>query len=267
MAGANAEPAKESGTVIPDAVWRNAMDGLRRSYRESAALPLCLSILERFAEVNRTKYRTDLAEYLHESKPEDFATAEGGTVLVGTMHGAKGREFDRVDLVLKGYDFREDEKKRVVYVAMTRARNALTIHTDGTCFDGFAPIMSETVRVTGTSGEPERLLIPMTHRDVDLGWFKGKEERTMALRAGDRLTAEGKELRTSDGRTAARFSRAFQMRIGRLREKGYEISDARIRFVLAWKGKEEPKETAILLPEIEAERVRDAPEAGRVAPD
>ena len=253
------EEAVESKTVIPDTVWQTAMERTRRNYRGSTALPLCLRMLERFAEVNRTKYRTDLAEFLHESKMEDFVEAEGGTVLVGTMHGAKGREFDRVDIALKGYDFREDERKRTVYVAMTRARKTLTIHTDGSFFDAFGPIMTETERVSEKAGDPERLLIPMTHRDVDLGWFKGKERQTMSLRAGQRLRAEGRELKTAEGRTAARFSRAFQARMERLMEKGYEVTDARIRFVLAWKGKEETRETAILLAEIEAQKGKTKP--------
>ena len=81
----------------------------------------------------------------------------------------------------------------------------------------------------------------------------------MSLRAGQRLRAEGRELKTAEGRTAARFSRAFQARMERLIEKGYEVTDARIRFVLAWKGKEETRETAILLAEIEVQKGKTKP--------
>ena len=135
--------------------------------------------------------------------------------------------------------------------AMTRAKHRLTIHTDSGFFDAFAPLMTETERVTKPYGEPDQMRIPLTHRDVDLSFFKRRQEQTLSLRAGQRLRAEGNLLRTEDGRTALRFSRAFSSRLERLRQKGYTITEAGIRFVAAWKGKEEPKEVPIALPEIE----------------
>ena len=244
-------PEQVRTAAIPESIWRKAAEGLRRNYRGSTALPLCLRMIETFEKVNPVRFRSDWVEFLHESRLEDFAETAGGTVTVSTMHGAKGREFDRVDLVLHRYDFSEDEKKRTVYVAMTRAKHRLTIHTDSGFFDAFAPLMTETERVTKPYGEPDQMRIPLTHRDVDLSFFKRRQEQTLSLRAGQRLRAEGNLLRTEDGRTALRFSRAFSSRLERLRQKGYTITEAGIRFVAAWKGKDEPKEVPIALPEIE----------------
>ena len=267
--------------AIPEAVWRKAAERLRNDYRGSTALPLCLRMIETFESVNQTRFRSDWVEYLHESKMEDFAENGGRTVMVSTMHGAKGREFDRVDLVLHHYDYTSDEKKRTVYVAMTRAKKRLTIHTDNGYFDRFAPLMTETERISTPYGEPDRLRIPLTHRDVDLGFFRNRQEQTLSLRAGQKLVpglperrtkrppsmkAESRgakteqtestrlypnSLRTENGYTTLRFSRAFAERMERLRQKGYEINDASIRFVVAWKGREEQQEIPIVLPEIE----------------
>ena len=72
--------------------------------------------------------RTDLIEFIHESNLEDFIEDAANTILVSTMHKAKGREFDRVYLLLNRSDLSEASAKRVVYVALTRARRELHVH-------------------------------------------------------------------------------------------------------------------------------------------
>ena len=59
---------------------------------------------------------------------------------------------------------------------------------------------------------------------------------------------------------------AFRERLERFQQRGYGISTARIRYIVAWKGREETQEVPIALPEIELSRLTAAPpEAGKEA--
>jgi ATP-dependent DNA helicase RecQ len=60
---------------------------------------------------------------------------DGEAVFVSTMHKAKGREFDHVFILLENFDLITDEKKRLLYVAMTRAKQNLTIHLNAPFLD------------------------------------------------------------------------------------------------------------------------------------
>ncbi len=93
---------------------------------------LCLNIIREFELIHpKTKYISDLELFINESKMEDFAEAGTDTVLVSTMHKAKGKEFDNVYIMLNHFDMSTDEKRRLLYVAMTRAKERLVIHYNG----------------------------------------------------------------------------------------------------------------------------------------
>lgn len=75
----------------------------------------------------------DFNQYLGEVSYSDFATKNMGAVSIGTMHSAKGLEWDNVILALGSWILKDaDEKKaqenyRLLYVAATRARKSLTV--------------------------------------------------------------------------------------------------------------------------------------------
>ena len=75
----------------------------------------------------------DFNQYLGEISYSDFATKNMGAVSIGTMHSAKGLEWDNVILALGSWALNDvDEKKsqenyRLLYVAATRAKKSLTI--------------------------------------------------------------------------------------------------------------------------------------------
>jgi DNA helicase-2/ATP-dependent DNA helicase PcrA len=89
-------------------------------------------------ELRRAGYRTghEAAETLYAGEPLDLAPAGGKGVRVGTIHGAKGLEFRVVfTLYLNAGEFPHggargdeiDEERRLLYVAITRARERLYV--------------------------------------------------------------------------------------------------------------------------------------------
>ena len=235
--------------VITHECWITAITALCSAYRTSSALPMCLKLLETFASVNRTKYRTDLIEFIHESKLEDFIEDAANTILVSTMHKAKGREFDRVYLLLNRLDLSEASAKRVVYVALTRARRELHVHYTGQFMEGQS-VPGAVYRNDNTlHPEPEEIVLHLTHRDVVLDFFKGRKRQNLALRSGQRMTGDGAYL-LCDSRRAVKLSQKCQQQLADLGKRGYRIKNAEIRFIAAWKGEDDTEETAIILPTL-----------------
>ena len=101
---------------------------------------------------------------------------------------------------------------------------------------------------------PEEIMLQLTHKDVFLGFFKPIKKDVLALRSGDALTLEGNYFYTSSThRAIAKLSANMQATIAAWQEKGYHPHRASVRFVVAWKPREAPREepeTAVLLIDI-----------------
>ncbi len=144
-----------------------------------------------------------------------------------TAHGAKGLEFDHVVVLAGGWKNASDEERRLYYVAMTRARQTLSLARLGRSHPFLAPLadhLSTThrARTDPPHPAPEQLLRLIRTRlsDVDLG-FSGRwnEDHRIhrdiaALSPGDELELSPTEhgrllLRNAEGRTVGRMAKSF----------------------------------------------------------
>lgn len=244
---------KLKNPVISDALWEDAKKRLENSYNKSSCYEICLKMLLDFEKVNKIKYRMDLEEFIKESKYEDFYTEEKETVSVSTIHKSKGREFDTVYMLLNNVPCNTDEEKRKIYVGLTRAKEELYIHCNNDLFDNVGGGIADVVYDENIYEAPSEITLQLTYKDVVLDFFKDKKDVIIKLRSGDNLQLEedhlcavvnGKLLRV------IRYSKAFKEKLDLLKGKGYEPSSATIRFILAWKGKEDENETAVALPDL-----------------
>lgn len=98
---------------------------------------------------------------------------------------------------------------------------------------------------------PEEIVLQLSHKDVFLDFFKNIKQEVLALRSGDPLVLEDSYFFVpSTHRAVAKLSTRMQESIASWKKKGYSISSASVRFVVAWKPKDTPKEepeTAVLL--------------------
>lgn len=246
---------RETSVISPD-LWNFAKEQLSRVYARSACLDNIKNLIADFEAVNpETKYRGDLEEFIGESKYEDFYSDERGTVFVSTVHKAKGREFDSVWLLLSHRSVQSDADRRLLYVAMTRAKQNLSIHCNNGIFDSYRGegICYETDETDYPA--PQEISLSLTHRDVVLDYFKGKKEALLRLRSGAPLlfSEDGYLLAAEEGEKpwrAAKLSRACMEKLATLAAKGYGVTGASIRFLVAWRGAEDTEETAVLLPDL-----------------
>jgi ATP-dependent DNA helicase RecQ len=190
--------------------------------------------------------------FLRESKWEDFISGDVETILVSTMHKAKGKEFDNVFLMLDNFYLNEESEKRTLYVAMTRAKNNLIIHTNTGNLDGLMADDLQLLTDTTIYDSGESVVLQLTHRDVWLGFFSDQHRQKLIkqLQSGDELRVTGHSCYTSQNREILRFSKSFIAKLEELKTKGYAIETAKINFMLFWKNEETKEENKIILPEI-----------------
>jgi hypothetical protein len=82
-----------------------------------------------------------------------------------------------------------------------------------------------------------------------------KKKQILLLRSGDELKPVVNkfgniQLELPDGRPICILSKACRERLLMLFENGYELSNAKIDYIAAWKSEEVGEETAIILPSV-----------------
>lgn len=243
--------------AIPDAVWEEAKMSLMRVYSESECLENCKNMIRDFEMVYPMKYRNDLEEFIRQSRYEDFYDDKREAVYVSTIHKSKGREFDVVYMMLKGISVITDEEKRKIYVGMTRAKDELYIHCDTGMFKDMIPDGIEYTVDREMYTESGEVTIQLGYRDVVLDFFKGRKRDIFRMRSGNELFVSGDHIYADiDGRRikVVKFSKGFRERLEKLYNKGYHLVSSKVRFIVAWKGKADEEETAVLLPDISFRR-------------
>ena len=252
--------------LIDEVCWAEAKQAIKNEYCEAASWEICRGIIQNFEQLYPCKYRSDWETYLFESKLEDFYAVRGETIVVSTIHKAKGKEFDNVFLLLN--DNRDllgdnqpvtDEKRREIYVALTRAKNKLSIHLNSY----YPEIFGNEEKIIRFDKAyypmPERLLFLLTHRDVWLDFFKDarRQESIGNLKSGMPLRLMEGGCCDSSDKEVVRFSNSFKKEIEKWLDKGYELKEARVNFVVYWKKTGEEEEVKVLLPEIVLVKVRN----------
>lgn len=208
--------------------------------------------VEQFEQTNKTKYFSDFKEFVFESSVEDFCDVSGADVVVSTIHKAKGREFDDVYMLISDNYVKDAHLMRRYYVGITRAKNRLFIHTNGDCFNHLSA--DRYLMDQRQYDMPEEIVLQLSHKDVNLGFFKERKQEILALRGGDSLTHSNFFLYSSlTDKPIAKLSSKMQDTLSEWEQRGYKVKSASVRFVVAWKPKDAQKnepETAVLLADL-----------------
>jgi ATP-dependent DNA helicase RecQ len=237
---------------VPAEEWEEAKRKTFMRFRKGNGTAVVREIIASFETANPARrYLSDLRVFLRESRLEDFTCgACGETIAVSTMHKAKGREFDNVFLAWERMSLPTAADRRLLYVAMTRAKCRLDIFTDTPLFaslscDGLARLENRL-----PCGEPDELPCYLTHRELNLGYFKFVQARLESLAPASPLVPNGDGIADEHGCSVLKFSKRFTVELEERRAKGYVPVAAAVNFFVWWKDKESGKEHKILLPEI-----------------
>ncbi len=236
--------------VISEERWEQAKEKTLMCYKTSTCLEYIKEFFKAFERINRTKYRSDLADFVFESNLEDFCGDTRQTVLVSTIHKSKGREFDSVYMLLDGEQADSEERIRKLYVGMTRAKQNLYIHCNTNIFESIKFDFVDYQYDVTMYPIPDEITLQLTHRDVYLDFFKGKKKLILQCRSGMPLFFDDGYLRLPTGEKVVCLSKQRRDELQGWAEKNYQVQSAKVNFIVAWKNKDDMEETAVLLPEL-----------------
>ena len=238
--------------LINDEVWEAAKDKTFAKYAASETLPYIQRCVKLFEQINRAKYYSDFREFVFESSVEDFCDVSDAEVVVSTIHKAKGSEFDHVFMLITDPLHATPDMLRRYYVAMTRAKQTLIIHTNSSLFDKLPT--DQFLFDPKPYAMPDEIVLQLSHRDINLGFSKNYKLDILTLQSGAALTYHDHCLAIpATGRDIAMLSMKMQEKLGKWEAKGYHVVSAKVRFIVAWKPKEAPreeKESAIVLADL-----------------
>ncbi len=242
----------EDAFVINDEVWENAKKALHNQYHRSNKLEICTNIIRDFEITNpKKKYKSDLDVFIRESKLEDFFSEGGETIFVSTIHKAKGKEFDHVFLMLDHFSMETDEAKRLLYVAMTRAKEQLTIHHNSHLPNPLQAIENLERQVdTDEYDQPAEIAIHLTHKDVWLSYFISRQYYISQLMSGETLVVNDEGCLNSAGKTVLKFSKQFAKQLEVMKSNSYKLKSAKVNFIVYWQHEDTQQEVKIVLPEL-----------------
>jgi ATP-dependent DNA helicase RecQ len=241
--------------IISDENWAKAKQELIAKFHNSSKLEICNNIIRDFETTNPAKkYKSDLEVFIRESKLEDFFNENGETVFVSTIHKAKGKEFHNVFLMLENFDTATDTAKRQLYVAITRAKQNLTIHLNSSLFNNISVEGLERVEDREVYLPPTDLAMNLTLKDIWLDYSINKQQSISELTSGDPLVLNGNECLNSKRQSVLKFSKQLVKQIELMREKQYELRSANVNFIVYWQKEGSDQEIKIILPELHFER-------------
>lgn len=242
--------------IVTDEVWNEAKRKTFQAYATSSSLPYLKRCIELFEKINKAKYLTDFKELVFESTTEDFCYTSDADVVVSTIHKSKGCEFDDVYMLVSQPQHVTDSEMRSYYVGMTRARKRLFIYTNSTLFDRLPADIHQVDQTPYVF--PDEVMLQLSHKDVNLGFFKSRKKEILSLRSGEKLCFANNLLYVPNNQQpVAQLSQKMQAELAQWALKGYLVSSATIRFVVAWKPKDAPKnekEHAVLLLDLELKK-------------
>ena len=235
--------------IISDDLWQLAKSKTLVKYNDSACLNYIQNFFIAFETTHKEKYYTDLNEFLFESKLEDFCSEENGTIFVSTIHKTKGREFDTVYMLLNHEEAATEESVRKLYVGITRAKHNLRIHCNTPIFQNGIQHVHYKQDIA-IYPEPDEIVLQLNMRDVNLGFFKEMKQHILQLHSGIPLYYDNSFLRDSAGNRVVLLSKSKREELKHWFEKGYSVAEARVSYIVAWKGEEDEEECAVILPDL-----------------
>lgn len=257
----------ESGIIL-EVSWDVACEWFRRIFKDNLHFETCMALIKQFDFSNpEKKILIEWREYCREINMEDAIKPDSESIVVSTMHKAKGKEYDHVVMLVEDYDYTTDESRRLLYVASSRAKKTLDIHTN---IDFYDKIESKNVtrsEFTGVLNEPVEYEMILGHSDINLGSQKYWKALSIlkTIKTGDRLEESFVSFGDNDAPglgLEARgnlllYSKNFINKIYNPRlKKGYKIKQALAEYIVFWYDKDDGKEYKIVLPRVKFVKVK-----------
>ncbi len=228
-------------------VWDSLINFFKLTYQTSSNFELYMSVFSKFIEVYNEPYLTDFKEFLLETDLAFFNKEHN--LIVANIHKVKGMEFDNVYLLYDDTSYLEDDKIRELYVALTRAKKHLEVHTTNKLFRSIKVDNVIYHDVFTRFEEPEVIELAFSLQDVNLGYYSFVKNNLKGILSGDKLTLE-EDILIYQNKKVGRLSKRAVKVIAERIARGYFLEDLEVLNLVYWYNKEKEEEELILLPKL-----------------
>lgn len=243
--------------IVQPADWQKSVEIFKEKNSNSANFKAVERLIEDFHKTCGSRiFLSDFKEFVNESRLEDFFNADEQEILVSTIHKAKGKEFDTVYLMLQDFKFDTQEKRRQLYVALTRAKTRLFLITNNADLQ-FLTGENFTWKVDKTNyQQPQELILNAGFKDIYLDSFKKFQSFIDGTLAGSPLEVHSKGCNNAKGQPCVKYSKSFLNELEKLAQKGFKPEKAEAAHVFWWqkqtgkKENEEYPEIKVILPRL-----------------
>jgi ATP-dependent DNA helicase RecQ len=251
----------ESGIIL-EATWEDAINWFKSKFKSSLHYDTCLGLIRKFDVTNpEKKLLVDWREYCREINMEDAIQPDSEKIIVATMHKAKGKEYDHVFMMVEDYKYSSSESRRLLYVASSRAKKSLHIHSNVNFYDNIEANYLNKIDYEGELAEPLQYDMILSLKDVSLSSqnYPTPLKILSSIKTGDKLQLDEKSfgedrvpgLRKEGQGNLLLFSKNFiKERYYPMLQKGYKLTDARVEYIVFWYNKDNDKELKIVLPRL-----------------
>jgi ATP-dependent DNA helicase RecQ len=254
--------------TIDENIWNNAKNNLFKEYSGSENIDMCKRLFGDFELIaGENIYVSDFMIFLRESRMEDFLYYGQEVIQVSTMHKSKGREFDTVIILLDKFIDNTEEKRRTLYVAMTRAKEVLQIHYRDNRYNGVFSYAKRNgdvdevlnnvdfYQVKNASRSKGKLVYELGYKDIFLSYYYYDYVKidVDGLKSGDILNINENGCFNIQGQQVVVFSKSFKDEIKKRLEKGFVFRDAKVNMVVYWKSEDREDEVKIVMPILRLE--------------
>lgn len=238
--------------IISDEIWSKANDMLKYYFSTSHIYDTCKKIIRTFEKSNPIKYKTDLYEFLYESKFEDFIESRSDEITVSTIHKSKGREFEKVYLVLNNVTVQDGEDIRKLYVGMTRAKRVLHIMCNNNAVDHMEKYCNIYKEDNKLYDQPPRTTLQLGYKDLFLDTFIDNQEAIKRIRSGYKLLIKNQNIFACEGNKKIKIGALSRKALNDMQHlTSYEYYSSGVRFVVYWKKKDSEEKYLVPLPNLD----------------
>ena len=242
----------KDNTIITSDEWNNAIAKFKEQFKDNELLNGILKLLNEFRVTTDVMYMSDLRQLLIETELTDLNVNNNEKIVVSTMHNAKGREFDHVFMYAISYGEIKDETFRMMYVAMTRAKQSLFIHYVGRKIFEYRYIKNIVYKEDSNEREDiEEIFVELSLADINLNSFKINQNIIRnKVKQGDELELTEDGFRFKGTNRKIYFSKAFKEDFVKKQDANFIPIKAYVNHLVFWFDKEELKEYLTVLPKI-----------------
>ncbi|TBV25683.1 RecQ family ATP-dependent DNA helicase [Meridianimaribacter sp. CL38] len=251
----------ESGIIL-EANWEEANTWFQQQFQHSLHFQTCIDLIRKFDFANpEKKLLVDWREYCREINMEDAILPNSDKIIVSTMHKSKGKEFDHVIMMLNNFDYSSSESRRLLYVASSRAKKTLHIHSNVQFYDAIKADYLSLFKYEGKLEPPSQYDMILNHKDVRLSSQNYPDALRIlrVIKTGELLEEDemifGSDkipgLKKSNKGNLLLFSKKFiENTYNPMLSQGYKLINARVEYIVFWYNKDDNKQYKIVLPRI-----------------